>query len=90
MSNYFAIIKQNKWLGIRAPWTLDETVWKKPHKLGCYTGVAGGIVTCVSSILAFTTESDFWLSFGMITLVCFVGLIPCAYSVEYRKLHSKN
>src|ERR1700741_4302995 len=35
LGNYLPVIKQNYFLGIRTPWTLEnEEVWQRTHKLG--------------------------------------------------------
>jgi len=91
ISNYFARIKQNYWIGIRTPWTLkDETVWNKTHKLGGYTCVTGGIVLCLFSILSFIFDSASLAKYGLIISMG-LFLIPCAYSyVEYRNIQSNK
>ena len=87
ISNFMGIIKQNRYLGIRTYWTLkDETVWKKTHRLGGFTGVVGGVIMCVFSVagLAFGHYLTIIGLFGGIVLLAFV---PIVYSyVVYRRM----
>ena len=88
-SNFMGVIKQNRHLGIRIPWTLkDETVWKKTHRLGGHTGVWGGIIICVLSIISFAYNMIALASIGMAIGVMLVTFIPIIYSfLLYKKLH---
>lgn len=88
VSNFMAKIRPNRTLGFRIKWTLDdETVWIKTHRIAGYTGVIGGTVIVVSSLLGMA--SKVWIAFagfglGMIILVA----IPAVYARNlYHALH---
>jgi len=91
MSNFMGIIQYNRWLGIRTPWTLgDETVWKKTHRLGGHTGVLGGIVMCISSVLGLVYNSVALSLSGFLAGTTLVAFVPIIYSYfSYKKIHSK-
>ena len=86
ISNFMGIIKYNRWLGIRTPWTLrDESVWKKTHRLGGYTGVTGGIVICVSATFGFIFNSIALLISGFVIGMLFAVATPVIYSYKIYK-----
>jgi uncharacterized membrane protein len=92
LSNYMGKIQQNRHLGIRIPWTLkNETVWKKTHRLGGFTGVAGGIVLIIGGIIGLVNPDSAFIA-GMICLIIAITLlviIPTVYSyVLYKKVVS--
>ena len=88
ISNYMAKIRPNHTLGFRVKWTLnDETVWIKTHRLSGYTGVIGGVIIIVGSLLGFAL--NIWLSFAGFALgmIVMVG-IPAVYARNlYHQLH---
>ncbi len=80
ISTFMPQIKPNKFLGIRTSATLkDESVWYKTHKFGFYSGVIGGILTILFSIISLITNTR-WLCF--VGLACGVtgAIIPAIYS----------
>lgn len=89
-SNYNGKIRQNPYIGIRIRWTLkNETVWKKTHRLGGYTGSLGGIIMILFSFIGyFSVKSCFaWCISGLIVGLIFLGVIPAIYSfILYRKI----
>jgi len=92
ISNFMGIIQYNRWLGIRTPWTLgDETVWKKTHRLGGHTGVLGGILMCIFSLLGFIYNSNALSIAGCFLGLTLVALVPILYSyVMYKKLKKEK
>jgi len=94
LGNYMGKIQQNRHLGIRIPWTLkNETVWKKTHRLGGFTGVAGGIILTVFGIIGlFKPENAF--AFGMVGMffaIIVAIIVPCVYSwLLYRNIKNKE
>ena len=85
LGNYFQVLRQNYFIGIRTPWTLEnEEVWNKTHKIGGYLWVIGGILI---AILAFyiADQKTFLISGGII--LASITLIPVAYSyILHRSL----
>jgi len=92
ITNYSGKIRQNPHLGIRIPWTLkDETVWKKTHRLGGFTGIIGGLCMVVFSLIGFFSENWYfgWCMIGLIIGLIGVGIIPTVYSYcIYKKFKS--
>ena len=84
MGNYFKVIKQNYFIGIKTPWTLEsEEVWKLTHLLAGKMWVIGGIVIVICSLLL--PENINFYFFISITAV--ISIVPIAYSyLIYKKL----
>ena len=83
LTNYSGKIQQNRHLGIRLPWTLrNETVWKKTHRLGGYTGTIGGLLMCLGSVIGMfsTAHAHVWCVGGVLAGVILTALIPAVYS----------
>ena len=72
--------KQNYTIGIKLPWTLDDTEnWNKTHRLGGFLWVIGGIVFLIGAFLP---------GGAVLTLVTalVMVLVPTGYSyMLYRK-----
>ena len=94
LGNYMGKIKQNRHLGIRIPWTLkNETVWKKTHRLGGFTGVAGGLVLTLSGVIGlFSPENAFLIGMvGLFISITLVVIVPFVYSyILYKKTVSEE
>lgn len=75
-------IQPNYFIGILLPWTLeDETNWRKTHRLGGYTWVAGGLLL----ILFFPFfETQVYSIIYTIIIFCMV-FIPSLYSFYIYK-----
>ncbi len=88
ISNFMAKIRPNHTMGFRVKWTLrDETVWIKTHRIAGYTGVAGGLIILVGSLLGMAFQV--WVAFAGFALgmVIMVG-IPLVYARNlYNELH---
>ena len=77
LGNYLPVIKQNYFLGIRTPWTLEnEQVWQKTHKLGGRLFFWGGIVLLLTALFVPSDISTTTTISGIIVL----SLIPVVYS----------
>lgn len=88
ISNFMGVVKPNRLLGIRVPWTLaNEKVWKKTHRLGGHTGVIGGVLICVFTTMSFALHAPVLSIIGFLLGMAFVVLIPVIYSyVLYKKM----
>lgn len=54
VGNYLPKCRQNRMMGIRLPWTLNnEEVWRKTHRIGGFTWVIGGALMIICSIVRF-------------------------------------
>lgn len=88
ISNYSGKIAQNRYFGVKTPWTLkDETVWNKTHRLGGVTGVIGGCLAMLGGVIgAFTSPA--WAMAGIFAGIVLVALVPFVYSYAlYQKRH---
>jgi uncharacterized membrane protein len=88
ISNYMAKIRPNHTLGFRVKWTLrDETVWIKTHRLSGYTGVIGGVIIVLGSLMGMAF--DIWMAFvGFALGLIVLAGIPLVYARNlYHALH---
>lgn len=92
LSNYFGIIKRNIWMGYRLYWTYkDETVWKKTHRLGGFTGVIGGFIICTFAVAGLLLKNPVITFTGIFIGIILLAAIPTVYSyLLYRKLHPRS
>ena len=88
MGNYFKVIKQNYFIGIKTPWTLEnEEVWKLTHLLAGKMWVIGGIVIVLCSLLL--PENINFYFFISITAV--ISIVPIVYSyLIFKKMKNTN
>ena len=74
--------KQNWFVGIRTPWTLEsETVWIKTHKLSAKLFALSGIVIMISAF--FSSNVLFWTI--LVSLVISITIIFTYSYLEYEK-----
>ena len=86
IGNYMPKISQNRTLGIKISWTLNnEENWNKTHRFAGKVWVAGGFALMLSAFLP---------AEAMITIViCMIAvlvIIPIAYSYSIYKKHKKE
>ena len=88
MGNYFKVIKQNYFIGIKTPWTLEsEEVWKLTHLLAGKLWVIGGIVIVICS-LVLPENLNFYF---FISITAVISIVPIVYSyLIYKKLKNNN
>ena len=76
-------LSQNRWTGIRTPWTLsNDTVWRRTHRLGGYACAYAGLLLVGTGFLPHPTR--LWAS-----AVVFLAMVtvPIAYSyLVWREL----
>lgn len=86
IGNYLGKIRQNYFIGIKTPWTLNnEEVWNKTHRLAGWCFVVGGLLILINAFLG--------LSLMIVTLIvtAFVVIVPIVYSyLIYQKLEDKK
>ncbi len=86
MGNYLPKIKQNRTLGIKVSWTLNnEENWNRTHRFGGKVWVIGGVILLFSVFLPF--KAMVWIIVSVITAI---AVIPIAYSYSVYKQHQKN
>lgn len=82
LGNYFQTIKQNYFMGIRTPWTLnDESNWRKTHKISGKIWMIGGLLLIIFYFV-------FPLNISTVLNLIIVGimaLVPMAYSFYFFK-----
>lgn len=83
IGNYLPKIKQNRTLGIKIPWTLqNEENWNKTHRLGGKVWVIGGLVMIFSVFLPQTVIVPVATCVAIAAVV-----IPIVYSYCIYKKH---
>lgn len=82
--NYMGSIRQNHFMGIRTPWTLEsEEVWRKTHLLGGRMWIGGAIV---GFILLFFLPNN-WALMSVVALMVVPMILAALYSfVLFKKL----
>lgn len=82
LGNYMWKIKQNFFVGIKFPWTLDnEEVWNKTHRFWGKMFMIWGLIFVVNAFLQWQV---FWVFIFTIILIV---LVPIVYSyLEYQKV----
>jgi len=82
LGNYLPSVKPNYFIGLRTPWTLENTtVWKKTHRLAGKLWVGGGLLIIVSTLLLEQTQN--FIVFFVITAI--ITIIPLVYSYVWYK-----
>ena len=84
LGNYFKVIKQNYFLGIKTPWTLEsEEVWKLTHILAGKLWIIGGLLITILS-LVLPENVNFYI---FITITAIISIVPIVYSyLKFKEL----
>jgi uncharacterized membrane protein len=84
LGNYFKVVQPNYFIGIRTPWTLENTeVWKLTHNLAGKLWIAGGLIIVITSLTI--TKSIFIYFFIGTTAI--ITLVPVIYSyIKFKEL----
>jgi uncharacterized membrane protein len=78
LGNYMNSVKQNYFIGVKTPWTLEsEYVWKKTHRLTSKLWVTAGLIIIGLSFVLAESSSAATI---FISIVVLVSLIPVLYS----------
>ncbi|HAH53928.1 MAG TPA: hypothetical protein DCM02_01230 [Flavobacterium sp.] len=88
LGNYFKVIKQNYFLGIKTPWTLEsEEVWKLTHILAGKLWIVGGLLIVIFS-LVIPENINFYIFIGITVIIT---IVPIVYSYFiFKQLKSPN
>lgn len=83
-SNKMPKYKQNRWFGLRMPYTLnDKENWFKTHRLAAKVGVVGGLL-----LIGLSLVPNMHLAYGAMFVVMLLTIfIPVGYSIY---LHHKG
>lgn len=89
IGNYMPKCKQNYSVGIKIPWTLNDSEnWNKTHRLGGFLWTIGGILFIIFGFLPL--ENNSWLIILLI-LIALLSFTPILYSYcLYKKNNSKE
>lgn len=86
IGNYLPKVKQNRTLGIKISWALNnEENWNKTHRFGGKVWVVGGLILLLSIFLP--------LKVMVLVVVCVIAalvIIPIVYSYSIYKQHQKE
>lgn len=86
IGNYLPKIKQNRTLGIKISWTLNnEENWNKTHRLGGKVWVIGGLIILFSIFLPLIAMVSV-----MVCVIIAMIIIPAVYSYSIYKKHQKE
>jgi uncharacterized membrane protein len=84
LGNYFQVLPNNYFIGIKTPWTIEnDIVWKKTHQLAGKMWVVGGLLIVILNFLVPTIiyQTVFFAIIGILIVV------PIVYSyLIFRKL----
>lgn len=88
LGNYFKVIQPNYFIGIRTPWTLENTeVWKITHVFAGKLWFTGGLIILIGA-LVFTSGS---FSVIFISIIVVLALVPIGYSyIKFKELEKKS
>lgn len=80
LGNYMGKVRQNYFVGLRTPWTLnDPEVWQKSQRLAGWAFVLGGLISIIEAIIWIAVPYVF---FGIVILIV---IIPTVYSFLLSK-----
>lgn len=86
IGNYLPKIKQNRTLGIKVSWALNnEENWNKTHRLGGKVWVIGGLIMLFSIFLPLTSMVSV-----VVCVIAAMVIIPTVYSYCIYKKHQKE
>lgn len=86
MGNYMPKIKQNRTMGIKISWALNnEENWNKTHRLAGKLWVAGGLVLVATSFLPLK-----WAIAIMLSVFLVMMIVPVVYSYSIYRGHKKQ
>ena len=89
VGNYMNSVKQNYFIGVKTPWTLEnEEVWKKTHRLTSKLWTAGGALLIIIPLLFSGSAAQAWL-LGIV--IAAISVLPILYSyLIYQKLKPQD
>ena len=87
LGNYFKVIQQNYFIGIKTPWTLhNKEVWKLTHILAGKLWTSGGILVVVFSLILPVDRNKY----VFIAITTVITVVPIIYSyVKFKELKSE-
>ncbi|WP_395044177.1 SdpI family protein [Flavobacterium sp.] len=88
LGNYFKVIQQNYFIGIKTPWTLEsKEVWKLTHILAGKLWTIGGILVIFFSLILPATLNRYFF----FTITGIITIVPIVYSyIKFKELKANN
>lgn len=88
LGNYFKVIQPNYFIGIRTPWTLENSeVWKATHVFAGKIWFGGGLIIILGALIF--SGPIFAKAFIAIGVV--LAFVPIAYSfIKFKQLEKKE
>lgn len=84
LGNYLSKIRQNYFIGIKVPWTLDnEDNWNKTHRFASWTFVTAGIIVLMEAFFIWQAAP---IVFGSLMLAAFLPVLY-SYLLFKKKQH---
>jgi uncharacterized membrane protein len=89
LGNYMNSVKQNYFIGVKTPWTLEnEEVWKLTHRLTSKIWTVGGLLMVIQPFAIPHPQIGIAIYISIITVLV---IVPVVYSyVIFQKLQKKN
>lgn len=87
LGNYFKVIQPNYFIGIRTPWTLENSeVWKATHAFAGKIWLIGGFILLLGGIVL---NNAFRNVFVFIIII--LALIPIVYSfIKFKQIQKRD
>jgi len=87
LGNYFKVIQPNYFIGIRTPWTLENSeVWKATHLFAGKLWVAGGFILVLGGLLL---SKAFANTFVFVIII--MALVPVLYSfIKFKEIQKRD
>jgi immunity protein, SdpI family len=80
IGNYLGKVRQNYFVGIKTPWTLDnEEVWNKTQRVGGWSFLIAGLIILINGFV------QWQLVASMIVAVSIAAILPIVYSYVLHK-----
>lgn len=80
IGNFMGKIRQNYFIGLRTPWTLnDKEVWQKSQRFGGYVFILAGLFILISGFTGIYTEAI------LLTAIIALVVVPIGYSYMIYK-----
>lgn len=87
LGNYFKVIQPNYFLGIRTPWTLENSeVWKATHLFAGKLWVVGGLLLVLGGLLLSTKFAN-----AFVCILIIMALVPVLYSfIKFKEIQKRD
>lgn len=87
LGNYFKVIQPNYFIGIRTPWTLENSeVWKTTHLFAGKLWVAGGFILVLGGLLLSKAFAN-----AFVFVIIIMALVPVLYSfIKFKEIQKRD